>query len=62
VAAAFGEPVAGLLVTEGRHGQVCLDPDCAARLARDLRRQGVLVGLEEEAGSGSTTAALRSAC
>lgn len=53
---------AGLLVTEGRHGQVCLDPDCAARLARDLRRQGVLVGLEEEAGSESTTAAVRSAC
>ncbi len=76
VATAFGEQVegvwrlgiapeeAGLLVTEGRPSHVCLDPDGAAPLARDLRRQGVLVGREEEeAGSESTTTpAVRSAC
>lgn len=54
---------AGRLATEGHPGQVSLDPDCAALLARDLRRQGVWVRLEEaDAGSEPLAAAARSAC
>jgi hypothetical protein len=54
---------AGRLATEGHPGQVSLDPDCAALLDRDLRRQGVWVRLEEaDAGSEPLAAAARSAC